>query len=300
LISAALILVPLVGLFVADYHYSLGAPGLLLIPLLLLFSLLAASEILAMLKSNDHVLAAWSVYSGVAVVVLATCAPLGWSLIGGEYPADCPLGKLGWPLVAGSLAVGLAFIGEMVRYREPGGVIVRVALSTFVALYIGISFAFLASLRFFHSNEWGMAALVSLLFVTKLLDVGAYTFGKLLGRHKLAPRLSPGKTIEGAIGGIAAACLASWVFFQFISPMIVGPGTNNPTPLWGSLAYGLLISLAGMLGDLSESLLKRDLSVKDSSRWLLGLGGILDILDSVLAAAPVAFLCWAAGVVGPA
>ena len=77
---------------------------------------------------------------------------------------------------------------------------------------------------------------------------------------------------------------------------IIGAGAVPP-PWWGALLYGAIIALAGMLGDLSESLLKRDMECKDSSNWLPGLGGILDILDSVLAAAPPAFVCWAAGIV---
>ena len=299
LIFTAIILLPLLALVVVDYQNYFAAPGILLAPVGLIVALLAASEVLAMLRSNGHRPVGWTVYAGVSVIYVAACAPLGWSLLGQEYPPDCPLGKLGWPLVAAALAVGLVFLGEIVRYREPGGVIVNVALAMFAVMYLGLTCSFLAELRFFYDNQWGIAAFVSLLFVTKFSDVGAYTFGKLFGRNKLAPRLSPGKTIEGAVGGIATACLASWVYFQFIVPAMVA-NAGKPTPLVNSLIFGVLIALAGMLGDLSESLLKRDLGVKDSSSWLRGLGGVLDILDSVLAAAPVAFVCWAAGLVGPA
>ena len=296
LIIAAIILAPLVALIVADFKVNFGAPGILLAPVGLAVGLLAAGEILAMLRGQGHDPVAWPVYLGITLILVAACAPLGWQLAGVEYPPDCPLGKLGWPLAASALAIGLIFVGEMLRYREPGGVIVNVALSMFVTLYIGLLLTFVLELRTFDGNEQGMAAFVSLLFVAKLSDVGAYFCGKSCGRHKLAPRLSPGKTIEGAIGGIAAACFASWVFFQYLAPQIIGPD-KAPTPLWGALLYGAIIALAGILGDLSESLLKRDMQCKDSSSWLPGLGGILDILDSVLAAAPPAFVCWAAGIV---
>jgi phosphatidate cytidylyltransferase len=258
--------------------------------------LLAAGEILAMLKRQGHDPVAWPIYLGITLILVAACAPLGWQLASVEYPPDCPLGELGWPLAASTLAIGLIFVGEMMRYKEPGGVIVNVALSMFATLYIGLLLTFVVELRTFGSNERGMAAFVSLLFVAKLSDVGAYFCGKSFGRHKLAPRLSPGKTIEGAIGGVAAACLASWVFFQYLAPQIIGVDAVPP-PWWGVLFYGGIIALAGMLGDLSESLLKRDMECKDSSNWLPGLGGILDILDSVLAAAPPAFVCWSAGIV---
>ena len=296
LIFTAIILVPLAGLAVADFHYNCGAPGILLAPVALAAGLLAAGEILAMLKGNGHNPVAWPVYLGITCILVAACAPLGWQLAGVEYPADCPLGKLGWPLAASALAIGLVFVGEMLRYKEPGGVIVNVALGMFTTFYLGLLLTFVIELRTFGTNERGMAAVVSLLFVAKSSDIGAYFCGKSWGRHKLAPRLSPNKTIEGAIGGIAAACFASWVFFQHLAPKIVGAGAL-PAPLWGALLYGAVIALAGMLGDLSESLLKRDMQCKDSSSWLPGLGGILDILDSVLAAAPAAFVCWAVGIV---
>jgi len=296
LLFAAIIIAPLVGLVYADFHYNFGAPGILLMPLGLVAGLLAAGEVLDMLKGKGHDIVAWPVYAGITLILVAASAPLGWQLMGAEYPPDCPLGKLGWPLAAAALSVGLVFVGEMMRYKEPGGVIVNVALGMFATLYIGLLLTFVAELRLFDSNERGMAAIVSLLFITKLSDTGAYFVGKSLGRHKLAPRLSPGKTIEGAIGGIAAACLASWVFFQFIAPRIVGAETAT-APLWGVLLYGAIIAVAGMLGDLSESLIKRDMERKDSSSWLPGLGGVLDILDSILAAAPAAYVCWAAGIV---
>ena len=296
LIFAAIIIAPLVALAVVDFRYNFGAPGVLLAPVGLAVGLLAAGEILAMLKGKGHDPVAWPVYLGITFIFVAACAPLGWQLAGVGYPADCALGKLGWPLAAAALAMGLVFVGEMMRYKEPGGVIVNVALGMFATLYIGLLLTFVVELRSFDTNARGMAAFVSLLFVAKLSDTGAYFCGKSFGRHKLAPRLSPDKTIEGGIGGIVVACLASWVFFQFLAPKIIGADAV-PSPLWGVLLYGAIIAAAGMLGDLSESLLKRDMECKDSSSWLPGLGGVLDILDSVLAAAPPAFVCWAAGIV---
>jgi phosphatidate cytidylyltransferase len=143
-----------------------------------------------------------------------------------------------------------------------------------------------------------MAALVSLIFVAKMSDTGAYTFGRLLGRHKMAPVLSPKKTIEGGLGGILTACACSYLFFAVIAPWIVGPDAAAPS-LWGCLVYGVVVSVAGVVGDLAESLLKRDMERKDSSRWMPGLGGVLDVLDSLLIASPAAYLCWIAGIVGP-
>jgi phosphatidate cytidylyltransferase len=143
-----------------------------------------------------------------------------------------------------------------------------------------------------------MLALLSLLVIVKTADTGAFAFGKSFGRHKMTPALSPGKTWEGSIGGLATAGLASWAMFHFAGPELVGTGYVEP-PLLAALAYGLLLGVAGIIGDLAESLLKRDMERKDSSSWLPGLGGVLDIIDSVLVAGPVAWLCWVFGLVGP-
>jgi phosphatidate cytidylyltransferase len=143
-----------------------------------------------------------------------------------------------------------------------------------------------------------MAAVVSLIVVTKMSDTGAYFVGRSLGRHKMTPILSPKKTIEGGIGGILTACLASWIFFRWCVPGLVGEA-SVVTPWWGAVVYGAVIAVAGACGDLAESLLKRDMERKDSSRWMPGLGGVLDVLDSLLIAAPAAYLCWAIGLVGP-
>jgi phosphatidate cytidylyltransferase len=192
--------------------------------------------------------------------------------------------------------VAIVLCDEMWRYREPGGAVVRIALAVFTIAYVGLSGSFLAALRMHRDNETGMAALLSLPLVVKFADTGAYAVGRTLGRHKLTPVLSPAKTIEGALGGVLTACLVSWLAFSFLFPWLFG-AEHGTTSWWGSVLYGLILALAGMLGDLAESLLKRDVGRKDSSRWLPGLGGVLDILDSVLLAAPPAYLCWAAGLV---
>jgi len=136
----------------------------------------------------------------------------------------------------------------------------------------------------------------SLVIVVKMGDIGAYTCGRLVGRHKMTPTLSPGKTWEGAVGGMVFACLGSYLALEWLAPALTGAASRLP---WGWLPYGVIVGIAGMVGDLAESLLKRDVGCKDSSTWMPGFGGVLDLLDSVLFAAPVAYLCWALGLVGP-
>jgi phosphatidate cytidylyltransferase len=295
LLGAVVILIPLLALIYADFAYNFGHPGIWLLLPAVAAIVLATEEVLALFKNQHHRPAAWTIYTGVLLLALAACAPLYYSFLGREYPPDCPLGRLGLTLSVFALCVPLAFAGEMLRYQQPGGVIVNVALALFAIAYLGVNYSFLIWLRFWESNAVGMAAVVSVIWVVKFSDTGAYTVGKLLGRHKLTPLLSPNKTIEGALGGIVVACVAAYVYFQFIVPQITGA---SPLGTWrGWLAYAVLVTLAGMVGDLAESLLKRDMQQKDSSSWLRGLGGILDLMDSVLLAAPVAYLCWALGVV---
>ncbi len=299
LLGAAAILVPLLALIYADFAWNFGFPGVWLFPVVVLIIVLATEEVLSLLKAQGHRPAAWTVYSGVLLLTLVSCAPLYYSLIGRHYPPDCPLGKLGLTFSAFALCVPLAFGGEMLRYQKPGGVIVNVALALFTIAYLGVSYSFLIWLRFLDEDHprLGMTAIISLVLAVKMSDTGAYLFGRTLGRTKMTPLLSPGKTVEGAIGGVVTACASSWAFFQFLAPHLVGSDISLGD--WrGWLAYGALLALAGMVGDLSESLLKRDMQQKDSSTWLRGLGGVMDVIDSVLIAAPVGYLCWVSGMLG--
>jgi phosphatidate cytidylyltransferase len=175
----------------------------------------------------------------------------------------------------------------MRHYTKPGGTVGGIAATCFAVVYVGLMFAFLVQLRLAR----GMGALATLLIVVKMSDIGAYTVGRLIGRHKMAPRLSPGKTIEGACGALAFALLASWAAFHWLVPALQ-LHWQRPCPWWGWVAFGILIGAAGMLGDLAESLIKRDVGRKDSSTWLPGFGGVLDMVDSVLLAAPVAWFWW--------
>ena len=297
LISAAVILSVLVTLVWLDSRQAIGY-GVWLLPMLLAVSLLATEEVLSMLRAKNYQPVAWPIYLGNLLIPLAASGPLLFALAGQQFPEANPLGRGGWPMAV--LAIGaIAVIGaEMGRYRQPGTAIVHAALGIFTLVYVGLLFSFVALLRLHKSNEWGLLALISVLAITKMADTGAYFFGRAFGRHKMTPILSPGKTWEGAAGGILAACAASWACFHWFGPWLVQSQYVEP-PVIASLLYGLILAAAGMHGDLAESLLKRDMQRKDSSTWLPGLGGVLDIVDSVLVAAPCAYLCWVLGLVGP-
>ena len=190
-------------------------------------------------------------------------------------------------LLAIAAGVLIAFVGEMLRFKLPGGHLINLTGAVFAIVYVGLLGSFLVMLRI----AYGVPALVSMIIVAKLCDVGAYTVGRLIGRHKMAPSLSPGKTIEGAVGGIAFAIFGAWLSVAVLFPLATG--SPSQTTWVGVVIYGLAVGLAGMLGDLAESLIKRDVMRKDSGTNVPGFGGFLDIYDSLLLAAPVAFGLWA-------
>lgn len=298
LLVAVMMLVPLAAVLVLDVTWNFGVPGIWLAPCGWALTLLATAEVLALLRSGGFRPPARTTFAGTSLVFWASCAAGAWGMLSGPSAATGVLWRLGWPLVGLALVTACSFAVEMWHFRTPGSAICRVAMSVFVTVYTGLFMGLLAQLRFLCSNHWGMAALVSVVVVVKISDTGAYVAGRLLGRHKMAPVLSPGKTVEGAAGAFLSAVAASWLFFQFLCPRMV-PGGGPAAAWWGWLSYGLAVAAAGMLGDLSESLLKRDMGCKDSSRWIPGLGGVLDVLDSLLLAAPAALCWWAAGLVGP-
>lgn len=296
LLSAGVILSLLLTLAAFDYFRIAGAPpGGWLVWSLLLVTVLATEECLSLLAAKNLRPVPWPVYAGTLAVTVAYARPIFMSLLGqsSDVPADISV-----PLVALALSSTVVLVAEMRRFYAPGQHVVHIALAVFTIVYIGVLGGFMTELRIINNdNARGMTALVSLLLVAKSSDVGAYLIGRVLGRMKMTPRLSPGKTVEGAFGGIATACVTSWAFFQFIAPQLMHRSDYSPPGWLPSVLYGFTLAIAAMIGDLAESLLKRDMERKDSSTWLPGLGGVLDIIDSLLVAAPAAYLCWKLGLV---
>lgn len=282
LLLGTVIIAALIGLLWWDSRATPVGVGLLALALLL--TGLASAEILDLSAAAGLRPLGRVVYGGNLLVV--TTAWLGPRLV----PA---MPGSSWVMLALGLGLLAAFLGEMRRYVAPGGATANLAAECLALVYLGLLPATIVLLRM----GWGVGALASMVIVVKMGDTGAYTIGRLFGRHKMAPVLSPGKTIEGAVGALLFGCLGSWIAFAWLVPATT-PDAVAAGPAWGWLVYGLLVAAAGLLGDLAESLLKRDVGRKDSSRWMPGFGGILDIVDSLLLAAPVAYACWAFGWVG--
>jgi len=294
LLLGTLLIAVLVGLCWLDHHAA--TPGIWLLPVVVVAVVLATKELLDLAALAQLRPLRWTIYVGN--ILLATSSWLaifmfswfkGWSWTWGLPISSWEMATLS----AFGVAVLLVFFGEMFRYRKPGGNIANLACGIFALVYLGITLCFAVQLRL----GWGIGALATWVIVVKMGDTGAYTVGRLIGRHKMAPSISPGKTIEGAFGALAFACLGAWLAFVFVVPFTT-PLLWEPGPWWGWIAFGLLVGAAGILGDLAESLLKRDVGRKDSSDWLPGFGGVLDILDSLLLSAPVPWFCCAYGMVG--
>lgn len=181
-----------------------------------------------------------------------------------------------WVFLAGIVAL------FALHFRQNEGAIVDLAFSVFGLLYIAIPMGMLIGILYGVPNQEGRWWVIYLLTVTKITDIGGYVCGNLFGRTKLAPSISPGKTVEGAIAGLACAVAASGLFYFLGWPQLVGSFR------W--LMLGLIFGIVAQFGDLAESLLKRDANKKDSN-VLPGLGGALDSFDSLLFNIPILYLC---------
>jgi phosphatidate cytidylyltransferase len=295
ILLAVLIVGALAGLCWLDARAAL--PGLWLAPAAIVFTVTATGEALALARRAGTSPPAGIVQAANLLMVLAPLAPI----VGQHCPHCQCLAALGGggPRAGGTLslwimaaAMILVFLEQMRCYRQPGGVTANLSAAAFVMAYVGVMLSFAVQLR----TRWGLGAVASWLITVKAGDIGAFTLGRTLGRHKIAPLLSPNKTAEGTLGAVLFSCLASWATFTWLTPAL-SAGSVPTGPSWGWLPFGLLMGGGGLMGDLAESLLKRDVGCKDSSRWLPGFGGVLDIVDSLLLTAPLAWACWCWGLV---
>lgn len=259
----------------------------------------SAMECVAMARKSSVGSITWPALLGCGGIMLAACVPVYWPVSGQAYPVDCLLGPLGWPLAASAIALIGCFVWYMPRFEPGQGFLGRASLAGWVAVYFGICFSFAVALRLTGTSGWGLFLLIGVIVITKFADAGAYFAGRALGRTKLCPAVSPGKTVEGLLGGIVVATLAGWIYFCVAAPQIF-PEDAVQVGLVGVIALGITLTIAGVLGDLLESIFKRELECKDSSKLLPGLGGLWDVTDSLLPACVVAYLVVMAGLItGP-
>ena len=156
------------------------------------------------------------------------------------------------------------------------GVLANCGVNCFSILYLGLLSGFCVAIRI----DFGLWPLLMFVFVIKSADIGAYSIGTLFGKHKFSPKISPGKSWEGMAGAVAAAVIVAIGF----------AGICDIMSLWAAIVFGFCFAFIGQLGDLAESMIKRDAEQKDSANKIPGFGGVLDIIDSPLIAAAFAYL----------
>ena len=276
-------------LWLDSSHPFLGIPGFWLIIPVMFFALGTATEIIRLVaKAGININPITSVFAS-ALPILSAYLP---NLNSPNYQTGqsyCLLSTTTCMVCGIGLSIGLILFFQILDYgRKTHGESIRtVVFSTFVALYVGTPFATLILIRGLGDESWGLFALLTTVFSVKAGDVGAYLIGNLVGQVKLSPNVSPGKTYEGAIGGVIFSIMCSFICFHWLTPK---PSLYPDLPLWVPILFGIVCSVFGILGDLSESLIKRELDVKDSGFLFPGMGGVWDVTDSIMGAATPAYL----------
>lgn len=274
-----------------------AAPAWWLLPVVLVVAIGGVDEFVRLAGARGLLLPGWLLRPATVSIPLA--AALGAQAFSTAGATGAPTAAQGWSAAAFMLAVLLLFAREIAGYRPDGRSFERLGAATLIVAYLGLPLAFMVGLRLLcvenlgpeqtGRGHLGIVPLVSLVAVVKAGDVAAYLGGTLLGTRRMAPILSPGKTWEGAVASVAGSLAAAWLILE-------GSRASPATLPWGGWpTYGIAVGLAGMLGDVAESLLKREAGAKDSGRSLGPLGGVLDLVDSLLFAAPVAWLLWILG-----
>ena len=196
-----------------------------------------------------------------------------------------------WVMTFAVVAVLIVWrmVGQMVAKdgRTYGDVLADIAAAGFIPLYVPFLLAMVLVLQ---QQENGAAWILTFVIVVIAADTGAYAVGVWIGKHPMVPRVSPKKTWEGFAGAAVAASIAATLLVYFVLDL----------PIWAGLIMGVVILITATLGDLGESLIKRDLGIKDMSSWIPGHGGLLDRLDSILpsAVATLALCYWFTPLVG--
>ena len=244
----------------------------LLLPTLLLVGVLSLREFVLMCERQDLDVRRKSLYAAGALILIAS------------YPGFTPpqLPGISWREIALAFALGYFLVVEVISPGERP--LERIVYSLFGLLYIPWLLGYFLLLRVTPDHESGFIWLLLPLIASFSTDVGGYFFGHFFGRRKLAPEVSPGKTVEGAVGGLVLSFVMVFVTARLAAPFYFD------LSVYDVLLFSLLVSSASQLGDLTESLIKRSLRAKDSGSAVPGHGGLLDRLDALLFAVPITYL----------
>lgn len=255
------------------------------------FAILLGDAPLAILLSVAAALAAWE-YGRLATAAGARPLTTWLILLAALVPLGVHAARLGLWVPPISLVALLAplLMAVALWTRGPGGKPIASVATTLVGVwYAGVLLAFVYALRYHRFAVGDVAGALLVLFpivVTWLNDTGAFVVGKSIGGRKLMPSVSPGKTIAGTVGGVVTSAVAAWAYAAFVLQPRAGLGLS----VGAAVLFGIAISAAAQVGDLVESMFKREAGVKDSSGLIPGHGGILDRTDSLLFTVPVAYV----------
>jgi len=292
-LSGSFLIALILGVLYLDEWFAPWFPIWFILVILALGA--SAVELVNLLRSTDINPSLNSVLGGVMALAVSNWMPHISNHLEGAggrtaelYEPSDPVSILSWPLLTFVGVLMVSFVVQSIQFQKPGRTMSTIAGTVLVVAYVGLLGGFIIQMRWFEGPLHGMLALVLFIATAKGADTGAYTLGRLAGRHKLWPSLSPNKTIEGGIGGLLFAVAAALIVTRAAHDLLGITLWNWPV----AIAYGLLIGVAAQLGDLMESMIKRDCERKDASSAVPGFGGVLDVLDSLLFAGPVAYGFW--------
>lgn len=266
-----------------DAALGSGLPLVILVTVLVFFATLEMGKLCR--GGGYRPATLWAAFVSVGLVLGPWIEMLG-QVAGLETPLNVsgrlPLTLL-W-LTGGVIGAAMVILGRKTTEKA----LPNLAITTLMILYLGLLGSFAVRIRCLDPGPAGAVLLVYFILTVKSGDIGAYFTGKFFGRNKLAPWLSPGKTVEGFLGAlvvtVAVAASALW-----LGPVLGGESRLFPHAWAQVFVFGIVIAISGHLGDLVESAYKRDAGAKDSASLIPAFGGLLDVVDSPLVAAPFAW-----------
>lgn len=248
------------------------------VTVLMLLAGLGLTEFYGLVRRRDLVcFSGWGVFAGV-LLIGSTFFYVSGLTAPPRLPSKANDFETGILVV---FVLGLCLRQFVSRSNQAG--LLAISTTLFGLMYVPWLLNFVQKINFFPGVD-GRLYLVYFLVVTKFSDMGAYAVGSLIGRHKMIPRISPGKTWEGFGGALLFSVAASLLIAHLAGERLAGMRTLH------AVVLGLLLAVGAVVGDLIESLFKREAGAKDSGRLFPGIGGILDLLDSILFNAPLMYL----------
>ena len=270
-IISAVVLLPIVlGIIIFCNHWAWAAFCLVL-------AIAGGLEFMKITNGQESL--GTRVFSVILALIPAT---LAYFIAGDEMSGVPYFSDHSWLLMGGAIAVTIwgAFLFNCFRPREISRASNVITATIACAGYVGVTALFLALFKR-DLYEFGNAWLFTLMAMTWGSDTGAYFTGRALGKHKMAPILSPKKSIEGAVGGFLTALIAAFIARAIAFPHLA---------IWQVFVLAIVANFLAQMGDLAESLLKRSFGVKDSGHTIPGHGGVLDRVDALIFSAPWVYI----------